>query len=206
MQIKEFATIEKKRDSMGNEELGVAYSHTDYASLMQRIATDTIDLLFLFIIVFVATAVFPDDYFGVILILWLSFCAFYLVVLKVTKIRTVGYRLMRLQLVTIRGKPASLWNSIVRSSFALLGPLNCGLDLFWIPGDPSHQALRDKFAETLVVRNGAVPSRTSPVRYRHYFFFGWAFLFSEVDHDKANCGNAPAANNPEHNNTPPHEG
>jgi len=88
---------------------------------------------------------------------------------------------MHLRLVNLGGKPVSLWRSVLRFFFALIGPLNYGLDLLWIPGDPSRQALRDKFAATLVIRVSAVPIGYSRVIYRRYYFMGWTFVFEEVE-------------------------
>ncbi len=172
---------------MCKEEVGVTFRLDDYAKLWQRILADVVDVSFLFLSLVLAVAVLPEELTERVTILWIGFCAFYLVVLKATSLRTIGYRVMKLRLIKLTGKPATVWSCTVRTLFAVIGPLNYGLDLLWIPGDPARQALRDKFAETLVIRESAQPAKTGRIRYRRFHFLGWTFLFSEVDHEAENA-------------------
>jgi hypothetical protein len=64
--------------------------------------------------------------------------------------------------------------------FMFLGPLNYLVDLIWLSGDPQKQALRDKFAQTYVIRKEASPAGSGKVVHRQYYFMGCSFLFREI--------------------------
>jgi hypothetical protein len=59
--------------------------------------------------------------------------------------------------------------------------MNWLLDLFWLSGDPHRQALRDKFAQTYVVKRTAIPVGAGKLVFRFYEIFGCNFIFREVE-------------------------
>jgi hypothetical protein len=65
--------------------------------------------------------------------------------------------------------------------FVLLGPLNWLIDLGWLSGDRHRQSLRDKFAQTYVIRQQTHPAGRGPIVFSHYDIFGFSFLFQEVE-------------------------
>jgi len=65
--------------------------------------------------------------------------------------------------------------------FAAFGPFNMLLDLFWIPGDTHRQALRDKFAQTYVVKRTAQIEGKGKMTHNYYDILGWSLFFSEVE-------------------------
>lgn len=112
---------------------GVYFSKRDYASVWRRIAIGTT--------VFAALSA-------------IGFC--YFVLLKWWR-RTLGYA-GGVRIVTLRGERPSLLTLTTRFLFATFGPANIILDLLWIGNDPHRQALRDKSAQTYVIRKDAKPA------------------------------------------------
>jgi uncharacterized RDD family membrane protein YckC len=119
---------------------GVYFSKRDYASVWRRIAIETIDSA----VVLAATALSA-----------IGFC--YFVLLKWWR-RTLGYAVGGVRIVTLRGERPSLLTLTTRFLFATFGPANIILDLLWIGNDPHRQALRDKSAQTYVIRKDAKPA------------------------------------------------
>src|SRR5262249_37603414 len=74
----------------------------------------------------------------------------------------------------------SLVSLTLRLMFMALGPLNYLLDIFFLSGDPHRQSLRDKFAQTYVVKKRAEPMGSAPIVYAYYEICGYNFLFREV--------------------------
>ncbi len=167
--------------------VGTYFREEDYASAWRRLLAVLVDIPVLLVLtVAVWTALYPllseiaaDAAFLPITVL-LSFV--YLVILKRSRLRTLGYRLADVRIVDLRGGVPSIGAMTLRLIFAVFGPLNGLFDLVWIPGDPRRQALRDKFAHTYVVRADAESVGTAAIEYRHYFALGWTFLFREVGH------------------------
>ena len=81
-----------------------------------------------------------------------------------------------------------------RLMFGVLGPLNWMVDLLWLSGDPHRQALRDKLAGTYVVRKTAEPAGTGKIVRRYYEFFGYNFIFREVEFRASSDGETSVRN------------
>jgi hypothetical protein len=101
------------------------------------------------------------------------------VVLKRSKGGTLGYRIGGVRLVGLDGRHATWSALILRLLFAVFGPLNW-LDLIWLAGDPDRQTLRDKLAQTYVVKKKAEPLGTGPVILQYYEINCYNFIFREV--------------------------
>ncbi len=69
----------------------------------------------------------------------------------------------------------------LRLGFMTLGPLNYFIDLAFLSSDTHRQALRDKFAQTYVVRKRAQPVGTAVVLYRYYEICCYHFLVRETE-------------------------
>lgn len=163
-----------------NIQLGVIYDISSYASFWRRLLADVIDITILIILYITLMVIASEDLWKLFMLIWFGLSFVYLVIIKASPIRTIGYRLTDLRLIDLKGNRVTIWRSVVRMFFAFLGPLNYGLDLLWIPGDPSKQALRDKFAGTLVIKNMTKPVGNGKIVYMQYFFMGWSIVFSEV--------------------------
>jgi uncharacterized RDD family membrane protein YckC len=167
--------------------LGVYFRRQDYAGFWLRALVDGIDLLLVGDICF-ALAVFwwraltpgtMAKHF--VLASWAVAFFCYFVLLKHSKMGTVGYFIGRVRIVGIDGRPAGLLPLTLRLSFAVLGPFNWFLDLIWLSSDPHRQALRDKFAQTYVVKAKAQPAGEGRVVRRYFEVCGYNFLFREVE-------------------------
>jgi len=165
---------------------GVYFRREDYAGLWRRLLIDLVDVP----IVLVASAVVlvgptmvglePSDAPALSLTLLASVWFGYFVLLKGSPYRTAGYVAAGTRIVNLKGERPGYGSLVMRLIFVIGGPLNALVDFFWLTGDMDRQALRDKFASTYVVRIGALPMGTGPIRYRTYTFWGMTYLFREV--------------------------
>jgi hypothetical protein len=62
--------------------------------------------------------------------------------------------------------------------FGVLGPLNWLIDLIWLSSDANRQALRDKSANTYVVKAKAQAAGQGRIVIRYYEIFFYNFLIS----------------------------
>jgi uncharacterized RDD family membrane protein YckC len=166
---------------------GVYYSRDDYAGFWRRLVVDLIDFTVLLVAVATITLgaalMLPEGeeqlpY--ILLLLGFAFGFVYLVLLKRSRFRTLGYLVGGIRIVTIHGERPSIWSLTIRALFAFFGPFNMLMDIIWLTNDESRQALRDKFAHTYVIRNRAVPLGHGAIVYATYTIFGTNFLFAEV--------------------------
>ncbi len=165
---------------------GVYFRNEDYASFWLRLLIDVIDVLVVSVVCFILTlalwTMFPADSttlnLTLAVVVLVSFC--YMVLLKRSGIGTIGYRVGRVRVVGLDGKTASISSLSMRLMFAALGPLNY-IDLLWIFSDTHRQCLRDKIANTYVIKANARPAGSGRITYRQCDILGYNFLFQEVE-------------------------
>ncbi len=167
---------------------GVWFHRPDYLGFWKRTIVATIDILVVLIVFAVVLIPAPDiaedSEYAVGLFEPLIFgfiCAVYYIVLKRSRVGTVGYRLFGVQIVDLHGERPSLFRMISRFSFILLGPLNGIIDLLWIPSDDQRQAFRDKWSRTYVVKRDAHPAGSGRIITRRYNVMGFNLVFEEVE-------------------------
>ncbi len=171
---------------------GVYFKRDDYAGFWRRLLIDVIDLSIVACACVAATialdALFPSytrTELNLILLTWCTLIFGYFVLLKRSRIGTLGYRLGRVRIVGLDGQPASLGALTFRTAFMFLGPLN-GVDFLWLASDPHRQTLRDKLAHTYVILRNAEPAGAGKIAHRSYEICGYNFLFREVVPDSQN--------------------
>ncbi len=165
---------------------GVYFQRDDYASFWLRLLVDLIDAVIAVVLcslAFLALWVFAP--LNLILFAWAAIFFCYFVLLKRSRAGTLGYRMGGVRIVGIDGQRAGLIPLTVRMLFMVLGPINYLLDLAWMANDTHRQALRDKFADTYVVKKRAVPAGSGKVVHRQYEILFYNFLFREVEIEKA---------------------
>jgi len=174
-------------------EEGVYYRREDYAGVWRRLLIEGIDFSVAFLVSFGLTIpllvilapandpeqAIADNLQWAVVIVWPPVWFAYLVILKRTRFRTLGYLIGRARIVNLQGKMPGIGPLIIRLAFATIGPINVIIDLFWITGDDDRQALRDKFAGTYVIKKDAQPAGRGTIAYRSYSLY-WNFLFREV--------------------------
>jgi uncharacterized RDD family membrane protein YckC len=104
----------------------------------------------------------------------------YMVLLKRSKWGTLGYRWGGGRIVGLDGRTPGIASLTLRLAFAMIGPVNWVPDMVWLSDDPHRQALRDKFANTYVVKSGATPVGKGRIVFRNYEIICYNFLFREV--------------------------
>jgi len=159
----------------------------DYAGFWRRLVVDVIDFTLLLgaavAITLGATMILPTGEQAFPRVLFWSGMGLgfvYLVLLKRSRFRTLGYLVGGIRIVSIHGGRPSIWALTIRALFAVFGPFNMLMDVIWLTNDERRQALRDKFAHTYVIRDRALPLGHGAIVYTPYTIFGTNFLFAEV--------------------------
>ena len=166
---------------------GVYFARDDYIGLGPRFVILIVDSVVLVAIVWLLSFTwlsFADDYnvtFAVItaLAIWL-----YVVPLKRSAIRTVGYQLTGAKLVTLQGGRPSLFMLTFRSLLWTLGPFNLIFDLIWSGIDDDRQTMRDRYSYMCLVKNAAHPIGTGEIHVAYVYAIGYNFAYPHVVHPK----------------------
>jgi len=172
-------------ESLNNSD-GVYYDREAYAGFWLRLIVDVIDISAIMSLSIVVTILFikvftpSEQYIPVLLLLWVGLWFTYFVLLKRSSFGTLGYKLCKVRVVNLRGERPSILALTFRLIFAAIGPLNMLFDLIWLSGDENRQALRDKFAQTYVVKENATPIGTGKLTYCDFDLWGWRVIFCEV--------------------------
>lgn len=162
---------------------------SDYAGFWRRLAAESADLVVmagvLLAAALVVTVVLPAErsderLLAVLLTTWLACLFGYFVVLKRSRVGTVGYWMARIRIIDAQGRRPGLAPLTLRLGFAIFGPFNVLFDALWIPSDRCKQALRDKFAHTYVVKAGAEPAGVGRIIFRNCTIMGMIFVFQEI--------------------------
>jgi hypothetical protein len=88
------------------------------------------------------------------------------------------------KIVSIRGEAPSFLRVTFRLLFTLMGGGFSSalgvIDLLWISGDDHRQTLRDKLAQTYVIKASAEPIGRGPIAYDVYHVLAWTLLIPGV--------------------------
>jgi uncharacterized RDD family membrane protein YckC len=172
-----------------NDAEGVYFDREDYAGFWLRVLIDIIDVTVMMVVsvgcsLLIVTVVSTSQQEATALcIIWAGLWFLYFVLLKRSDFGTLGYKLCKVRIVNMRGKCPSIPALTLRLMFAVFGPLNILIDLIWLSGDDNRQALRDKFAQTYVIKRGASPVGVGKVMYGVFDVWGWHLVFREVKRD-----------------------
>ncbi len=175
----------RKRDtSLGK---GVYYAPDDYAGMGRRVLIFLIDLTvlsLLLVAVVVGWIVIRGRPPIVLTLTILAGTWFYVVACKRTPLRTVGYWLLGCRLVDLQGQTPSLFALTVRSLLWMFGPFNLLFDLMWCGIDDDRQTLRDRFAQTCLIRDGAVPIGEGEVHLTYFDIGSFNLMYPRVVHPR----------------------
>ena len=176
----------RKRDqSLGD---GVYFSANDYVGFTPRLVIMFVDSAVLLTIAWLLAFIWPNfvgDFNGAF-VLTLGFALWlYVVPLKRSQFRTIGYRLVRAKLVTLKGQRPSLIMLTFRSLLWMFGPCNFVLNLIWCGIDDDRQTIRDRFSNMCLVKNDAEPIGKGEIHLAYFNAFGYALTFPHVVHPKA---------------------
>jgi uncharacterized RDD family membrane protein YckC len=165
---------------------GVYFLREEYAPFWVRVLVDLIDLAVFSVACGVLTMLvtiyvpFTKTTLNLLLLMCITVALLYFVVLKRSNFRTLGYRLGRVRITGLDGEPPSYGALIFRLMFSMLGPFNWALDLIWASNDVHRQALRDKLANTYVVKAKAQPAGRGRIVVQYYDICFYNFLCREV--------------------------
>ena len=178
--------LQRQRDrSLGD---GVYFAADDYIGLGPRIIILFVDAVVLGLMVWILKSFWfhlvghYEMFAGVVVFaVWL-----YLVPLKRSVFRTIGYQLTGVKLVNLKGQRPSLWLLTLRSLLWIFcfNPANFILEYFWCSIDYDRQSIRDRITNTCLVKNDATPIGTGEVHFAYYFSFGYMLAYSHVVHPK----------------------
>jgi uncharacterized RDD family membrane protein YckC len=177
--------VNLQRNSLGE---GFLFRPNDYVGFGPRMAIFIIDsLVILFILGLLAIGwrfLFGPKV-GGYGFLWLIVIWTYVVALKRSKFRTLGYRCLRCKLVTLQGQPPTMLMLTVREFlWILFFPSHFFLDFIWCGIDQDRQTLRDCYTSMQVLRNDAVPIGSGQIHLTHFFALGFAFNYPRVSRPK----------------------
>lgn len=173
----------KTRDrSLGD---GVYFADSDYIGFSPRIMILLVDSICVLAIWFLVAAAFA--YFNLVgtydrLLFTFIFAAtwFYLVPLKRSRFRTVGYKLVGAKLVTLRGEKPSLLMLTFREMMWLFGPIGLIIDLVFCGIDSDSQTLRDRFTNMCLVKNSSQPIGRGEIHLAYTNMMGYSFALPRV--------------------------
>ena len=166
---------------------GVYYAPDDYVGIGRRFIILLVDSLVLAVLIACLAIVwlvviggssmaFTAAAFG---IFWA-----YEVVLKRSSVRTVGYRLTGCRIVNLQGERPSLFALTFRSMLWMLGPFNLLFDLLWCGIDDDRQTLRDRFAKTCLINEGAAPIGAGEIHLTYFDVGTLNLCYPRVTHAK----------------------
>ncbi len=180
------AKRKRKRDrSLGD---GVYFDANDYIGFSPRLVILAVDTIVLQVIAWILAFIWINiagDYNGVFVAMLLFASWLYVVPLKRSKFRTIGYRITGAKLVTLQGTRPSLTMMTFRSLLWMFGPCNVVLDLIWCGIDDDRQTMRDRFSNMCLVKNDADPIGNGEVHLAYFNAFSYSLAFPHVVHPKA---------------------
>lgn len=166
---------------------GVVYHAQDYAGFFRRVGIILIDFVAIVALTVLLSLLFTIS--GIELGSFLVFGAYwilpicYMTLVKTSRLRTLGYRVAGVKIVTLQGTKPGFAAMIIRFLITLCGPFQLPFDFLWICNDPDKQSLRDKLLGTYVIKSDAVALRHGQIKARGYFILGFCLLFKEVDRE-----------------------
>ncbi len=189
----------RKRDhSLGD---GVYYADGDYMGIGRRIVIICVDLTVIVLGGIALACVLATVFTGVSeraamraelygWLFYLALVAAYMTVIKASRIRTVGYRVAGTKIVDLRGRRPSIFRMLFRLSLWVLGPFSFVFDLIWAGIDTDRQTIRDRFAGTCVIRNGAEPVGRGEIHMAYFTAGGFSLFYPHVTHRESHEGTA----------------
>ncbi len=164
---------------------GVYFAAEDYVGVKRRIIIFVIDFVvligFMFVLALISVILFEEipeeESVQIFLCSWLIFVWFYLVVLKASRVRTVGYWVMNARVLSLRGTKPSVLRMTYRLLLNGLFPFNIAYDLLWSIVDEDRQTLTDRFAGTCVIKNQAIPQGKSEIHFAYYCALGFNYAY-----------------------------
>jgi len=164
---------------------GVYYAPHDYVGIGRRLLILVIDgivlsfILFIFLLFWIAIGGGPPVVFTVAVF---SIAWIYAVLFKRSPLRTVGYWLTGCQLVNLQGQRPSLFAITFRSLLWMFGPFNLLFDVLWCGIDTDRQTLRDRFAETCLINDKAMPIGAGEIHLTYYDIGSFNLMYPRVVH------------------------
>ncbi|MCY3021698.1 MAG: RDD family protein [Planctomycetota bacterium] len=170
---------ERKSDPLPSEETeeGVIYADRDQLSLAKRYAIVAVDVATLLLLCWLCTLL-PFDA-ELVIVACLAVAILYLVVLKRSPVRTVGYRVMNARIVDLKGSPPSYCRMAIRLCIMQLSIGNPLLDCLW-SSFRNQRTMRDMIAGTYVIRADAQPVGRGPIRPTYLHVLSYAVFYREV--------------------------
>lgn len=174
------------QQNSGESNEGVYYAREDYAGFGRRLLVLVVDgaamvagcAVLSFLVPFVISGWYFTRF--ATLIVWGIATFSYLVMLKRTGVRTLGYRMAGVRIVDLHGDPPPWSRLLFRLLFLQFTIASPALDVLWMAIGPHKQALRDFLAGTYVVRSNAVPIGRGPIQLRHLFACTYSFTYPGV--------------------------
>ena len=152
----------------------LTYAPEDYGSFIRRALAAAVDG-------FVLGALFAGYYAmrSASTLFWLeALCLFllYMTLLKRGFNGMPGYRLLKIRLISVDGKPPTWTQVFIRQVSSIFSAAVMGLGFLWILLHRDRQAWHDRIARTHVIREGAQPGQRAPAHDRAFLRIGLFFI------------------------------
>lgn len=165
---------------------GVFYKNSDYAGFFKRVAVVLIDfsflLLFLLIVKWIVDSLPPRflNSTAALIEITILFSFVYLTIIKASKLRTLGYNLMGVKIVDLKGQRPSFLKMAFRYLLLVVGPLSLIPDILWLISEKTKQTFRDKVSGTYVIKKDAEPTGTGTLQLKYYHITSLHIIVLEV--------------------------
>ncbi len=176
-----------------NADEGVYFSPKEYPGIIRRLVILLIDSIVLIIMWVIAAAIFTptsetNTFFSAMLSVFISLFIpfFYLVLIKASKMRTLGFVLTGVKIINFRGQKPT-WLEMTLRFFSLgmyLLQYVLIIDLVWIWDDENKLSLRDRLTGTYLITKNAVPIGKGKIINHNYFLGTFSLICSEVIKEK----------------------
>src|SRR5688572_27505650 len=165
---------------------GVFYAPGDYVGIGRRFIILLVDSFVLAVLITCVAIVCLLIGAPPVLFMIASIGVFWIyeVILKRSPMRTIGYRLTGCRIVNLQGERPSLFALTFRSVLWMFGPFNLLFDLLWCGIDDDRQTLRDRFAETCLINEGATPIGTGEIHLTYFDIGTLNLYYARVTHPK----------------------
>lgn len=173
---------------------GVYFASDDYVGLGPRIIAFIVDSFVLIAMLWILALVWVNtigEYSRVFYLIGIAVLWGYLVPLKRTDFRTLGYRVVGCKLITLQGKRPSNLMLTFRTMLWMFGPCNFLIDLIWCGIDDDRQTMRDRYSHMCLVRNTAEPLGDGEIHLAYFNAFGYNLMYPRVVHPKTDAQTQP---------------
>ena len=140
---------------------GVIFDKSDYVGVLRRLTTMIIDFGIVLTIIIIGAIIDSSqsmiDSSIYISYFTAAFTIFYLTFGKTSNFGTIGQKITKIKIVSLKGKKPNFFQMFIRLLLAIAGPISIVSDLGFVGINREKRTIRDCIANTIVVNKSATP-------------------------------------------------